>query len=226
MSQGFRRQGPALIVAVVALVAALGGTVYAAGKINGHAVKVKSLPGNRLALSSVPGNRLKPGAVKGSQLAPGSITGVQIDVSTLGQVPSAARAETAQSAQDAVTAQTAVEAENAKTVNGYGAGCEVGTRNFAGACWQVSASATALNAPAAASSCAAQGGELPDALSLAAFSQEPGITLATGDEWTGDIPVVTSTNIYAVVTVNAAGEVGSAASTATKKFRCVIPLVH
>jgi hypothetical protein len=226
MSKGFSRQAPALVVAVVALVAALGGTVYAAGKINGHAVKVKSLPGNRLALASVPGNRLKPGAINGSQLAPGSITGVQIDVSTLGQVPSAARAETAQSAQDAVTAQFAVEAENAKTVNGYGAGCAIGTRYFAGACWQVSASETALNAPAAAASCAAQGGELPDALSLAAFSQEPGITLATGDEWTSDIASYTALDAYSVATVNSAGEVGSAASTATKKFRCVIPLVH
>lgn len=226
MSQQLRRQGPALLVAVVALVAALGGTVYAAGKINGHAVKVKSLPGNRLALASVPGNRLKPGAISGSQLAPGSITGVQIDVSTLGQVPSAARAETAQSAQDAVTAQLAVEAENAKTVNGYGAGCAIGTRYFAGACWQVSASETALNAPAAAASCAAQDGELPDALSLAAFSQEPGITLATGDEWSGDIPVMSGEDLYGVATVSSAGEVKSALSTATKKFRCVIPLVH
>lgn len=226
MSKGFRRQGPALVVAVVALVAALGGTVYAAGKINGHAVKVKSLPGNRLALASVPGNRLKPGAIKGSQLAPGSITGVQIDVSTLGQVPSAARAETAQSAQDAVTAQFAVEAENAKTVNGYGAGCAIGTRYFAGACWQVSASETALNAPAAAASCATQGGELPDALSLAAFSQEPGITLATGDEWSGDLTNVSGADLYAAVIVSSSGEVNSAVSTATKKFRCVIPLVH
>ncbi|MGN6275566.1 MAG: hypothetical protein ACTHNP_06515 [Solirubrobacterales bacterium] len=226
MIQGFRRQGPALVVAVVALVAALGGTVYAAGKINGHAVKVKSLPGNRLALGSVPGNRLKPGAIKGSELAPGSITGVQVDVSTLGQVPSAARAEAAQSAQDAVTAQLAVEAENAKTVNGYGAGCEIGTRLFAGACWQVSASETALNAPAAAASCAAQGGELPDALSLAAFSQEPGITLATGDEWSGDIPVMSGENLYGVATVSSGAEVKSALSTTTKKFRCVIPLVH
>lgn len=226
MSQGFRRQAPALVVAVVALVAALGGTVYAAGKINGHTVKVKSLPGNRLALASVPGNRLKPGAIKGSQLAPGSVTGVQIDVSTLGQVPSAARAETAQSAQDAVTAQMAVEAENAKTVNGYGAGCATGTRFFAGACWQVSASETALNAPAAASSCAAQGGELPDALSLAAFSHEPGIILAVGDEWSGDLTNVSGADLYAAVTVSSSGEVNSAISTATKRFRCVIPLVH
>ncbi|MGN6814997.1 MAG: hypothetical protein ACTHK3_02790 [Solirubrobacterales bacterium] len=228
MSQGLRRQGPALVVAVVALVAALGGTVYAAGKINGHALKVKSLPGNRLALASVPGNRLKPGAIEGSQLAPGSITGVQIDVSTLGQVPSAAQAETAQSARDAVTAQIAVEAENAKRVNGYIAGCGSGsgTRTFAGACWQVSPSQTALNAPAAAASCAAQGGELPDALSLAAFSQEPGIILATGDEWSGDIPVMSGENLYGVATVSSAGEVKSALSTATRRFRCVIPLIH
>jgi len=228
MGKWLRRQGPALIVAVLALVAALGGTVYAAGKINGHAVKVKSLPGNRLALASVPGNRLKPGAVKGSQLAPGSVTGVQIDVSTLGQVPSAARAETAQSAEDAVTAQIAVQAENAKTVNGFGAGCDSnsGTRFFAGACWQVSPSETALNAPAAASSCAAQGGELPDALSLAAFSHEPGITLAVGDEWSGDLTNVSGADLYAAVTVSSSGEVNSAVSTAAKRFRCVVPLVH
>jgi len=228
MSKWLRRQGPALVVAVVALIASLGGTVYAAGKINGHSVKVKSLPGNRLALASVPGNRLKPGAIKGSQLAPGSITGVQIDVSTLGQVPSAAQAETAQLAQNAVIAQTALEAENAKAVNGYGAGCgpDTGTRYFAGACWQVTASETALNAPAAAASCAAQGGELPDALSLAAFSQEPGITLATGDEWTGDLTNVSGLDTYAVITVSAASQVNFVASGSTKKFRCVIPLLH
>lgn len=55
MSRGFRRQAPALIVAGLALVAAMGGTVYAAGKINGRTIKVKSVPGNRLAIGSVPG---------------------------------------------------------------------------------------------------------------------------------------------------------------------------
>jgi hypothetical protein len=225
MGMGLRRQGPALVIAGLALVAALGGTVYAAGKINGRTIKVKSLPGNRLAVGSVPGNRLKPGALKGSQLAPGSITGIQIDASTLGQVPSAFHAETADSAHDAETALNAANAENAKTVNGYQAGCKAGTRAFAGACWQSQASEAALNAPAAAAACAAQGGELPDALSLAAFSQQPGVALATGDEWSGDIPVVSSVDVYAVVTVAADSKVSSAISTATKKFRCVIPLV-
>jgi hypothetical protein len=223
MSRGLRRV-PVLVIAGVALVAALGGTVYAAGKIDGRTIKVKSLPGNRLAVGSVPGNRLKPGALQGSALAPGSITGIQIDASTLGQVPSAIHADVAESARDAETALNAANAENARTVNGYEAGCRSGTRAFAGACWQTAASETALSAPAAAAACATQGGELPEALALAAFSQQPGVTLA-GDEWSSDIPVVSSPDVYAVATVASDGKVASAVSTATKKFRCVLPLV-
>jgi len=225
MSRGLRRQLPALVVAGLALVVALSGTVYAAAKINGRAIKVKSLPGNRLAIGSVPGNRLKAGAIRGSQLAPGSITGINIDTSTLGVVPLAARAEEANSAQSAATAQSAVEAENAKSLGGYTAGCKPGTQAFAGACWQSDPSTASLTAPAAAASCASEGGELPDALSLAAFSQQPGNTLATGDEWTSDIPVVSSEDVYAVVAVTPEGKVTSVVSTATKRFRCVIPLV-
>lgn len=221
---GWRRL-PLLVIGGVALVAALSGTVYAAGKISGKTIKVKSLPGNRLAPGSVPGNRLKPGAIKGSQLAPGSITGIQIDASTLGQVPSAVHAETAQSARDAETALNAANAENAKRVNGYEVGCKGGTQPFAGACWQTAASGSALNAPAAAAACAGQGGELPDALSLVAFSQRPGVTLAEGGEWSGDLTNVSGVDLYAVITVSDSGEVNSALSTATKKFRCVIPLI-
>lgn len=226
MSRGMRRQLPALAVAGLALVAALSGTVYAAGKISGKTIKVKSLPGNRLALGSVPGNRLKPGAIQGSQLAPGSITGIQIDASTLGQVPSSVHAETAQSARDAETALDAANAENAKRVNGYEVGCELGTRPFAGACWQSEPNSAALNAPAAAAACASQGGELPDALSLVAFSQQPNVSLAEGDEWSGDLTNVSGVDLYAAITVSESSEVSSALSTATKKFRCVLPLIH
>jgi hypothetical protein len=214
-----------LIIAGLALVAALSGTVYAAAKINGKTIKVKSIPGNRLALGSVPANRLKPGVIPAAQLPPGSVTGVQIDAATLGQVPSAVFAERSQSAQDAETALNAANAQNAKTVNGYGAGCKPGTRPFAGACWLAEQSSTALTAPAAAASCAAQNGELPDALSLVAFSQQPGVVVATGDEWSGDPTNISGPNTYAVLTVSDSGEIKSAASTATKKFRCVIPLV-
>jgi hypothetical protein len=235
MSRGILRQAPALVVAAVALVAALAGTVYAAAKINGHAIKVKSLPGNRLAPHSVPANRLKPGTIPSSQLAPGSIqgdrlapgsvTGLQVDVSTLGQVPSAVHADTAESAKDAETALNAANAVNAQTVNGYQAGCKPGTRLFAGACWQTATNSSALTPAAAASACANEGGELPDPLLLAAFSQQPNITLASGDEWSRDIPVVSGSDVYAVTTVSASGAINSSPASNTKKFRCVIPLV-
>ena len=227
-----------VVVAVVALVAALGGTVYAAGKINGHAVKVKSLPGNRLALRSVPGNRLKPGSIRGemlapgsvgsAQLAPGSVTGVQIDLSTLGTIPNAThadKADVARSAKDAETAVSAGTAENAKTLDGFEAGCKPGTRLFAGACWQNTTNGPAVSLPSAAASCASQGGELPGAFALAEFSNQAGITIAAEDEWTSTAWTYSGVDSYSVATVNAGGELGSALSTAAKKFRCVIPLL-
>jgi hypothetical protein len=235
MSRGIRRQAPALVVAAMALVAALAGTVYAAGKINGHTIKVKSLPGNRLALHSVPGNRLKPGtipstqlapgSIQGDRLAPGSVTGLQVDVSTLGQVPSAVHADTAESAKDAETALNAANAVNAQTVNGYHVGCKQGTRLFAGACWQTASSSGTAAFMAAASSCASQGGELPDAFALAAFAHQPGVAIAADDEWSRTLATFTGKNAFSVVTVSGAGDIGSTLSSESKKFRCVIPLV-
>jgi hypothetical protein len=248
MSRGVRRRVPVLIAVAVGLVAALGGTVYAAGKINGHAIKVKSLPGNRLAVGSVPGNRLKPGSIpgealapgairgellasgsiRGEQLAPGSVTGVQIDVASLGTVPSAGHADSADSAQVAKEAETALvagKAGNADTVNGFAAGCKAGTRLFAGACWQVAAIGTSATAPAAAADCASQGGELPDALSLAAFAKQPGIGIAAGDEWTATFATYSSANAFSIATVSPVGKITSALSTEDRKYRCVIPLL-
>jgi hypothetical protein len=225
MGRGLGRRAPALIVVCVALVAALGGTVYGAAKIDGRAIRMKSLPGNRLAPASIPGNRLKPGAIPGSVLAPGSITGPQIDVATLGQVPSAVHADNADSAHDAQTALNAVHAIDAIRVNGHTAGCISPTRAFAGACWQTETSPAAVSAPAAALACATQGGELPGALALAAFSQQPGIVLGVDDEWTGDIASFSGPDVYAVIAVSASAQINSVASTAARKYRCVIPLV-
>lgn len=235
MGRGIWRQGPALVVSAVALVATLAGTVYAAGKINGHTVKVKSLPGNRLALHSVPANRLKPGAIPSAQLAPGSIqgdrlaagsvTGLQVDVSTLGQVPSAVHADSAESAKDAETALNAANAVNSQTVNGYHAGCKQGTRLFAGACWQTGPNSGTATLAAAVDSCASQGGELPDAFALAAFAHQPGIAIAAEEEWSHSLATFTGKNAFSVATVSSAGDISSAVSTLTKKFRCVIPLL-
>jgi len=232
MRRGMRLPSPALVVAGLALFVALGGTVYAAKKkarIDGKAVKVKSLPGNRVKLRSIPANRLKPDVFATLSAQAGPITGAEIDELTLGQVPEAAHAasaDTAQSATDAQTAVNAVNAVNAQTVNGHGAGCLPGTQQFAGACWQSFASETAVSAPAAATSCAVQGGTLPEPLQLAAFSQQPGVTLDGGTEWADDITSYTAPGLYSVSTVSSSGEVASTASTNTRKYRCVIPLLR
>lgn len=237
MRQGIWRSTPALIVAALALFVALGGSVYAAKKtkkprINGKTIRAKSIPGNRLKPRSIPANRLKPNVLRQIAAAAGTdatapLTGVDINELTLGQVPSAAHAETADTAQSAVDAQTALNAVNAvdaKTVNGHSVGCLPGTQPFAGACWE-SAPSSAVNAPTAARKCAARGATLPGALELAAFAEEPGVSLAGGDEWTSDLMNFSGPDAYGVVTVTVASVIDLDLSTATNAYRCVVPLV-
>ncbi|HEX8689213.1 MAG TPA: hypothetical protein VF729_03110 [Solirubrobacterales bacterium] len=229
MGRGIWRQSPALVVAAIALFVALGGSVYAAkqAKLNGKAIRAKSLPGNRLKLRSVPANRLKPGVLSGARVST-PLTGYDINELTLGMVPNAAHAEhadTAQSATDAQTALNAVNAIDAQTVNGHSAGCKPGTRLFAGACWQSSPSVAATTAPQAAAECGTQGGTLPDALQLAAFAKQPAVNLHEDDEWSSDVMNVSGPNVSSVVTVSPAGTVNFTLSSETRHYRCVIPLV-
>jgi hypothetical protein len=228
MKQGIWRHSPALVVAVIALFVALGGSVYAAkrAKLDGRAIRAKSIPGNRLKPHSIAANRLKPGVIGGGT-ASGPLTGADINELTLGQVPSATHADSADTAQSAVDAQTALNAVNAvdaKTVNGHSAGCLPGTRPFAGACWESSEN-SAVDAPTAARKCAAKGGTLPEALQLAAFAEEPGVNLDPGDEWSGDIPAISGEGAYAVTTVSADSVIFRDLSTDTHAYRCVIPLL-
>ena len=227
MRQGIWRGSPALVIASVALFVALGGSVYAAkkAKIDGRAIKAKSIPGNRLKPRSIGANRLKPGALRAA--IPTPLTGTDINELTLGQVPSAAHADSADTAQSAVDAQTALNAVNAvdaQTVNGHSVGCLPGTRDFAGACWETTPNG-AVDAPTAARKCAAKGGTLPGALELAAFAEEPGVTLHAGDEWSGELMNFSGPDAYGVVTVSATSVIDLDLSTATHAYRCVIPLV-
>jgi hypothetical protein len=225
MRQAFPRPSAAILVSVFAILLALGGTVYAAKKINGRTIVVKSIPGNRLKPRSVAANRLKPG-VLGKQIT-GPLTGADIDEGSLGTVPSAVHAQSADTAQSAVDAETALNAVNAvdaQTVNGFGAGCATGNRPFAGACWEASPSGPAT-APAAAAECAARGGALPEALQLAAFAGQEGVSLDEGGEWSSDITNVSGLDVYGVVTVSDDSEIDFVLSTNTRKYRCVIPLV-
>jgi hypothetical protein len=223
---GWRAPSPALLIACVALFVALGGTVVAATKkVDGHTIRVKSLPGNRLTLGSVPSNRLVPGTIPGSDLAPGSVKGEQIDAGSLGQVPSAAHADSADTARRAQTAIAAEHAGDATTINGRSVGCAEGRREFAGACWDLHPSAGAVTATEAAAACAGVGGELPEALALSVFSEQAGISIGLGGEWTREIGNLGGPGIVSVATVLTNGGIEGADSKETRRFRCVTPLV-
>jgi hypothetical protein len=226
MRRAPRLPAPVTILAALALFVALSGSVYAAAKIDGTTIRPNSLPGNRVVVGSLPPNRLQEGSIPGNRLAPGSVTGTQVDSSTLDTVPSAVRAETADSAHNAATALRAESAGNAERLGGRRAGCTGGTKEFAGACWQKFDSEATATAPVAAASCAAQGGELPGALALAAFAMQPDIELAPGDEWSGDVTNVSGLDAYAVVTVTTAAKLNRALPTEPRKYRCVFPLIR
>ncbi len=90
-----------VMVTILAFIV-LGGVAYAAG-----------LPAN-----SVGTKQLKIGAVTGEKVKNGSLTGKQINASTLGTVPSATHAVSAESAVHAGSADSATQAEQANLLQG------------------------------------------------------------------------------------------------------------
>jgi hypothetical protein len=66
------------VIACLALFVALGGSVYAAGKINGRQIKPKSLPGNRVKPRTIAANRIKPRTLTRRQIRKHSLTGHQV----------------------------------------------------------------------------------------------------------------------------------------------------
>ena len=91
------------VVSVIALFLALGGSVYAAGKLNGKTIKRNSIPGNRLKA--------------------GSVTGLQVDEGSLSAVPNATNATNAANAASAqpvafakVTSSGVLDTANSKNV--------------------------------------------------------------------------------------------------------------
>lgn len=203
MSKRIRRPSPALIIALIALFAALCGSVYAAGKINGKTIKVNSIPGNRIK--------------------PQTLTGKQIKLKTLARVPKAEQAISAETAALATNAQNAANAANADKVDGHDATCAEGTQLYNGSCWE-SQPRPAANATQAAADCGGRGGSLPRAHDLVGFSKL--VTLANGDEWSGDISDVAAMDDYKEVIVGKTGSINFTAWNDPKQYRCVFPLLR
>ena len=80
-----------------------GGAAYAASHLGKNSVGTKQLKKNAVVTSkikkgAVTGTKLANGAITGTQVKSGSLTGTQVNASTLGTVPTAQNASTAQTA--------------------------------------------------------------------------------------------------------------------------------
>src|SRR6187402_2704071 len=71
------------VVAFIALFIALGGSVYAAGKISGTQIQPASVPANRIKPKSLTGQQIKSGSLTGRQVKADSLGTTQINESTL-----------------------------------------------------------------------------------------------------------------------------------------------
>lgn len=104
-----RRPSPALVISILALFVALGGSAYAATKIG-----TKNIKNN--AITSA---KIKKNAVTTPKIKNGAVTGAKINAATLGTVPNATHAGTADSASKATDATNAVNAINAANAQNF-----------------------------------------------------------------------------------------------------------
>jgi len=91
-----RRPPPALVISLIALFVALGGTGYAALKLPKNSVGSKQIKKN-----AVTGSKLKANSITGSKVKNGSLSGADLKLGSLGTVPSATNATNAVNATNA-----------------------------------------------------------------------------------------------------------------------------
>jgi len=201
------RPSPALVVAVIALVAALSGTAFAAlGK--------NSVGSRQLKAKSVTGGKIANNAVTGAKVANGSLSGSDINIAALGTVPSAG---------------SAANAANADTVGGHSASCPSGTVLIRGICFDAGASDVVSGVQAAADACAAKGGYLPTPLQL--YSTRNVINLGTGvgndKRFTDSIYSNPDTGgNYGTILVTGTGALIQESISTSARYVCAYPLVR
>ena len=131
-----RPPSPAMMVALLALVVALGGTAFAA---------VTMVKGDKL---------IKKGSLSGNRLRKHTITGTQVNLSKLGKVPTASKADSATSATNAGHATSATNATNSGELGGVPASRYVQQSSLSGGSFT---NASGVVNGSLASSCATAG---------------------------------------------------------------------
>jgi hypothetical protein len=158
MQASSRRPSPALIISIIALIAALTSTAYAAG------LGKNSVGSRQLKSKSVTTGKIANNAVTGAKVAKETLTGDDIKIGQLPPVPNA---------------NEAAHAKNADTLgDNHAAACPGGTTLIRGICFDLALNPVVAGVKAAANACAAKGGYLPTVFEL--YSVRNVINLGTG----------------------------------------------
>jgi len=200
------RPSPAMIVAIIALIASLSGSAYAAlGK--------NSVGSRQLKAKSVTTGKIANNAVNGKKVANGSLSGEDINLAALGTVPAAT---------------SATSAGNANTVSGHAAACPAATTLIRGTCFDSSAGPVVTSVEAAADACAARGGRLPDPLELYATRSilNLGTGVGTDNQYTSAYYANTNGGDYNTIVVNGTGALIEAEITSDARYTCAYALVR
>jgi hypothetical protein len=212
MQASKRRPSPALIVAIIALIAALCGTAWAAG------LKKGSVGSRQLKSAAVTTGKIANNAVTGDKVASQSLSGADINLDKLGTVPGAIHASSAD------LASALADGSEKRT-----AGCPAGATDIRGICFDKNLSAKVKGVKAAADACAAKGGWLPTPLEL--YSVRNVIFLGEGvppdyavsDDYFADPPTQSG---YSSIVVSSSGAMTIVTAEAEVKYICAYPLVR
>jgi hypothetical protein len=197
---------PAMIVAIIALIASLSGSAYAAlGK--------NSVGPRQLKAKAVTTGKLANNAVNGRKVANNSLTGADINLGALGTVPAAS---------------AATQADNANTLSGHAAACPAATTLIRGVCYDTASNPVAASLKAAADGCAAKGGYLPTPTQL--YSTRGILNLGTGvgtdHQFTDTVHANTAGVNYSTITVDGTGAFVEQSIASPAEYICAYPLVR
>jgi len=210
MQASKRRPSPALIISIIALIAALTSSAYAAG------LGKNSVGPRQLKSKSVTTGKIANNAVTGAKVAKETLTGDDIKIGGLPAVPNST---------------DATHAKNADTLgDNHSASCPGGTTLIRGLCFDLALNPPVAGIKAAANACAGRGGFLPTTMML--YSVRNVINLGTGvppDHAIADsyFSNTTGTN-YEALTVDGSGKIAEFDNidNGPTKYICVYQLVR
>lgn len=200
------RPSPAMVVAVIALIAALTGTAFAAlGK--------NTVGSRQLKRKAVTTGKIANNAVNGQKVANRSLTGADINLGALGTVPSAVEAS---------------HAANADAISGHPASCPAGTTLIRGVCFDSVSNGPPVDLKAASEACAARGGYLPGPMQL--YSVKGILNLGSGvgsdQQLTDSVYADDGGGNYWTISVDGTGTLERQQISELGRYFCVYPLIR